>query len=121
MSDKEKNGQRCTCFFTHIGNNIWHCKCGQKRKQVLNKGFDNLKLHIKTDHPVWKEEFLASQKQCKLFLNLEPVASAKAQNNQNNYGWMEMIIMKNVPFNFCEDPLIEKYSKLNSIDSDTFT
>ena len=46
------------------------------------------------------------------------MASVKAQNI---YGGMEMINMKNLSFNFCEDPLIEKYSKLNSIDPDTFT
>ena len=46
--------------------------------------------HINTDHPNWKEEFFASQKLSELFLNLEPVATAKAQNI---YGWMEMIIM----------------------------
>ena len=73
MSDKEKMDKDVPLFcFTHIENNIWHCKCGQKRKQVLNKGFENLKSHIITDNPNWKEEFLASQKQSKLFLNLEP-------------------------------------------------
>ena len=103
--------------FTCIGEDIWQCKCTQKRKQIANKGYSNLNSHIAVVHPNWKDENGSSQK-----LGFSAVVPSQkvSRKGTNIFRWLEWVTMESLPFSFYERELVRQNSVLEPISTDTF-
>ena len=99
-------------YFTCIGEDIWQCKCTQKRKQIANKGYSNLNSHIAVAHPNWKDEYGSSQK-----LGFSAVVPSQkvSRKGTNIFRWLEWVMMESLPFSFCERELVCQNSVYNQI------
>ena len=73
------------------------CQCGTPRSQNLKKGYQNLISHIKDSHKNWEQIMEDKQGNSKIskFIN---------KNASNVFGWLEWIVMSNLPFVFVEKP-----------------
>ena len=103
-------------YFTCIGEDIWQCKCTQKRKQMANKGYSNLNSHIAVAHPNWKNEYGSSQK-----LGFSAVVPSQkvSRKGTNVFRWLEWVMMESLLFSFCERELVRQNSVLEPISTDT--
>ena len=101
----KKNGNKTITTFK--------CQCGTVRNQNLKNDYQNLVSHIKDQHQDW-EEIMQSK-------HLESKTITQFVNKKANtvFSWLEWVIMKNLPFLFVEDTLTRKYTKLDSISTDT--
>ncbi len=88
----------------------WVCKCGKVLIQRKGTGNTNLKNHIRSQHP----NYLSMSTLIKPLDNFV-VFNSYSQKCNIMYGWIEQVCIGLKPFNFVEDPIIRKYSKLESI------
>lgn len=120
------------------GKNRWVCRfCpappteedlpvdAEKRKSALDgaknvrmcdtrKGYTNLAAHVKSGHPNWQAIMSHSEPTgLESWLSVTPKAI-------NIFGWLDWIIMDNLPFSFVENPLTRKYTNLKPICTNTF-
>ena len=103
-------------YFTCIGEDIWQCKCTQKRKQIANKGYSNLNSHIAVAHPNWKDEYGSSQK-----LGFSAVVPSQkvSRKGTNIFRWLDWVMMESLPFSFCDRELVRQNAVLEPISTDT--
>ena len=96
-----------TFYYSKVDENgLWQCKCGNKRKQKLNGGYQNLLSHIFMQHPNWKNE--VSSENVKINFQI-------SEKTKTIYGWLELIIKNNLPFSFVENEIVKNYCSLPSI------
>ena len=98
------------------------CQCGVRRVQDLKAGFGNLLSHIHKDHSnaaivMGAAKNLADKSIAKhLVLNPDYPVNEKANWI---FGWLEWTIEGNKSFDFCENPVNRKYSKLRVMSTGT--
>ena len=90
------------------------CQCGTERSQNLKKGYQNLVSHIKENHKNW--ENIMESKALEGNSLITQFVNKKASTV---FGWVELVVVCNLPFTFVENPLIRKYNKLDSIARNT--
>ena len=103
-------------YFTCIGEDIWQCKCTQKRKQIARKGYSNLNSHIAVAHPHWKDDYGSSQK---LGFSAVVLSQKVSREGTSFFRWLEWVMMESLPFSFCERELFHQNSALEPISTDT--
>ena len=53
-------------YFTALGGDRFECKCGNKLMQKLSAGYNNLLVHVFSQHPDFKEEIRRRDNQSRL-------------------------------------------------------
>jgi hypothetical protein len=118
-SMKFENKDVCSTFFENIRTEydakgrlitIFRCQCNLERRQDLKKGYGNLFQHIISKHPDYLDIMNAKHKENNAVMH--QFVNTKATNIFN---WLEFIIMKNLPFSFVEDKIVQKQSKYEKI------
>ena len=105
VSSEEKGNATITKF---------KCQCGAQRTQNLKKGYQNLISHIKDQHKNWEE--IMESKHLEGTSKITQFVNRKASTI---FSWLEWIVMANLPFQFVENTLTRKNSKLEHISTDT--
>ncbi len=100
----------------HVLITKFKCQCGNTRTQNLKKGYGNLISHIKEQHTDWEK--IMEAKRLNSSSKLTKFINKKAATI---FGWMEWVIMANLPFSFVENDLTIKYTTLESICAKTFS
>ena len=89
----------------------WACACGKVLVQKVNTGYTNLVSHVRTTHPDWLQQQLATQPQ----ITNHTTTRTTTKNANNMYAWLEWVCVGLKPFSFVEDELTRKYTKLTLI------
>ncbi len=112
-------------FFKLIdeSSNLWECIGGKKPKQS-GTSYVNLVSHVRSPHASLYEEHVRDisagntvpqtsffESKVKLFYG---------SKTQNVYGWLDLILNLLMPFYSCENAVLRKYVKHNSISYSTF-
>ena len=91
---------------------LWECnKCGFKRKQTKNNGYETLFSHVLQKHKNYQEEMNRTN---------PAVEFEVSENAKNIYGWLEWVIMTGQPFNFVDNELNKKHTKFTPISRPSF-
>lgn len=121
MADfKYDNKILCNLYFSQVEGdlniNLYKCKCGNKR--VKTGGWSNLLTHVTQSHKEeYKSVYLAA-------LSgdggaIEQFVSQCSSKSKNIYGWMEQIVMNDLPQTFVENVFVKRYSRLLPISRNT--
>lgn len=97
------------------------CECGNTRNVDLKKGYTNLVSHIKSQHKDWQEVMNAFHSD-KVSTSKVTTPGFSFVNSKSSkiFSWLEWIIMDNLPFNFVEKQLTQKYTNLEKWSTDSF-
>lgn len=95
---------------------VFECKCGNKRTQLVNKGYTNLASHVISSHPDYLE-VMASRNKEKQAKN--PIYKFVAAKSTLVFNWLELVIELNLPFTFVESRIVRKAVKYEDISVDT--
>lgn len=96
------------------GSNMWTCRCGTKRKQK-GTGYSNLVSHVSTQHSELLQSLENAAAQDDTIENLFWPKKAR-----DVMAWLELIILGLFPFSFCENKVVRKHAKPESISLNTF-
>jgi hypothetical protein len=116
-----------TCYFVALDpeacegrQNQHRCKaCDSVFSQNIRSGFENLKKHLRAQHPEWIEkvnEHIRGSVPRGMMDNWLGTSTNKAKTI---YEWIEWIVFDNLPFQFCEKETTRKKAKLASISRNT--
>ena len=92
-------------------------QCGKHRKQQSKRGYQNLLEHLNRFHPDWKE--IMSTEGSSSHGSRSILANFVDSKSSSIYGWIEWIVARNLPFNFCEDEITRKNVNLKPISVET--
>ncbi|ETP29558.1 hypothetical protein F442_21329 [Phytophthora nicotianae P10297] len=110
--------QVCSYFYKPIVDaqdeptGYFRCQCNVVRKQAPKTGYSNLFDHVLKRHPDFVGTMMASSTNT-------ATLSFVDQKSQTVFSWMEWITSCNLPFSWCEDPTVSKYTNLDRISTDT--
>ncbi|ETO60641.1 hypothetical protein F444_21183 [Phytophthora nicotianae P1976] len=88
----------------------FRCRCGAVRKRSPGSGYTNLMQHIRREHPTFAAEMLAATPG-----ETGSLLHYVRHSAQNTFGWLEWIVMGNLPLSFCENRLARRYTNLEPI------
>lgn len=98
-----------------LGSHLFRCnECAKTYKSP--HGNSNLIAHAST-HPGWLDKICAG-KTANGALN-KFVVKTVSPKAKNVFGWIEQCVMLDRPFSFVEDPMVRRYTKLESISEKT--
>lgn len=107
---KPTNKEVCAIYFSQTEEpNEYICKCGTKRKKA-GSSYQNLMQHILKDHKDYLE-IMKTQRTILSFVD---------SKSQNVWTWLKFIILKGLPFVWCDDKDVRDFSKAKSITVKTF-
>ena len=85
-------------YFTALGGDRFECKCGNKRMQKLSAGYNNLLVHVFSQHHDFREEIRGGDNQSRL-------SKCYSKKATNIYKCIEWIFMENREHGFFENDL----------------
>ncbi|OWZ13937.1 hypothetical protein PHMEG_00012660 [Phytophthora megakarya] len=91
----------------------FRCQCSVVRKQSPRTGYSNLFDHVLKRHPDFVATMMASG------TNTATLVSFIDQKSQTVFCWLDWITGCNLPFSWCEDSFVSKYSNLDTISTET--
>ena len=106
------NKQIVEFYFKTQADGSFKCRCGKLRKQAKSAGFQNLISHIFSDHKDYVADMTSN------FSSLGSFVLDK--KTETIYGYLEWVIMAELPFTFVENDLTRKFSKLGVLSRSTF-
>ncbi|ETI30477.1 hypothetical protein F443_22400 [Phytophthora nicotianae P1569] len=110
--------QMCSYFYKPIVDaqdeptGYFRCQCNVVRKQAPKTGYSNIFDHVLKRQPDFVGTMMASSTNT-------ATLSFVDQKSQTVFSWMEWITSCNLPFSWCEDPTVSKYTNLDRISTDT--
>ncbi|KAE9286513.1 hypothetical protein PF008_g26646 [Phytophthora fragariae] len=91
----------------------FRCQCSVVRKQAPKTGYSNLFDHVLKRHPDFVVTMMASG------TNTATLVSFIDQKSQTVFCWLDWVTTCNLPFSWCEDPSVSKYTNLERISTET--
>ncbi|KAG3103362.1 hypothetical protein PC121_g1009 [Phytophthora cactorum] len=91
----------------------FRCQCSVVRKQVPKKDYSNLFDHVLKQHPDFVATMLASG------TNTATLVSFIDQKYQTVFCWLDWTTASNLPFTWCENATVAKYTNLANISTET--
>ena len=123
MEEQKVKGREVyqTYFTTYEDNDELHrCnECSRDIKQNLNRGYVNLVNHVTGQHG---DEYIAKVKAyigAAVVGAMDGFVRKPSEKAKNIFGWMEWIIMENLPLSSCENKNFRKRSNLTTMTSKT--
>ncbi|ETI47087.1 hypothetical protein F443_08620 [Phytophthora nicotianae P1569] len=92
----------------------FRCRCGAVRKRAPGLGYTNLMQHIRREHPSFAAEMLAATRG-----ETGSLLHYVRNSALNTFGWLEWIVLGNLPLSFCESRLSRRYTNLEPISVET--
>ncbi|ETO78802.1 hypothetical protein F444_06353 [Phytophthora nicotianae P1976] len=92
----------------------FRCRCGAVRKRAPGLGYTNLMQHIRREHPSFAAEMLAATRG-----ETGSLLHYVRNSALNTFGWLEWIVLGNLPLSFCESRLSRRYTNLDPISVET--
>ena len=90
-------------FYEQIGEGLWKCACGSKRKEKVGQSYTNLVQYLLNEHAdEYKKALAGSHATLDQFIAPVPETAKKI------FGWMRFITKTLKPFSFCENPIIKE-------------
>ena len=123
MEEQKVKGREVyqTYFTTYEDNDELHrCnECSRDIKQSLNRGYINLVNHVTGQHG---DEYIAKVKAyigAAVVGAMDGFVRKPSEKAKNIFGWMEWIVMENLPLSSCENKNFRKRSNLTTMTSKT--
>ncbi|KAE9246993.1 hypothetical protein PF004_g4534 [Phytophthora fragariae] len=91
----------------------FRCQCSVVRKQAPKTGYSNMFDHVLKHHPDFVVTMMASG------TNTATLVSFIDQKSQTVFCWLDWTTACNLPFTWCEDPIVAKYTSLEHLSSET--
>ncbi|ETI34368.1 hypothetical protein F443_19114 [Phytophthora nicotianae P1569] len=92
----------------------FRCRCGAVRKRSPGSRYTNLMQHIRREHPSFAAEMLAATPG-----ETGSLLHYVRHSALNTFGWLEWIVLGNLPLSFCESRLSRRYTNLEPISVET--
>lgn len=111
--DNFKTSQVIKAFFETSPSdaNIHVCSfCSKVKKQNIKHGYTNLTTHLTTEHPDYKEQFLAKMAGGPMDAFVRASKRAILLHS-----WTRLVVELNLPFTYVDEPIVRKFSALNKI------
>ncbi|KAE8903569.1 hypothetical protein PF010_g6492 [Phytophthora fragariae] len=111
--------QVCSYFYKAVTDSqdeptsYFRCQCSVVRKQAPKPGYSNLFDHILKRHPDFVATMMASG------TNTATLVSFIDQKSQTVFCRLDWTTACNLPFTWCEDPIVAKYTNLEHLSSET--
>ncbi|EGZ09385.1 hypothetical protein PHYSODRAFT_254667 [Phytophthora sojae] len=111
--------QVCSYFYKAVTDSqdeptsYFRCQCSVVRKQAPKTGYSNLFDHVLKRHPDFVATMMASG------TNTATLVSFIDQKSQTVFCWLDWTTACNLPFTWCEDPIVAKYTNLEHLSSET--
>ena len=106
------NKQIVEFYFKTQTNGSFKCRCGKLCKQAKGAGFQNLISHLFSYHKDYVADMTSN------FSSLGSFVLDK--KTETIYGYLEWVIMADLPFTFVENDLTRKFPKLGLLSRSTF-